>query len=132
MITSKDPVSGDIAVYYAGFGAVNGVLIRAFAGAEGVWVWGVWFWGAFTTSATVIATAPVSAATVISAPTTSGAAIASTVVSATSASSPSAHSRGLTARGILYLWRPIHHALYVCCSRIEVIAHLLVAQDVGF
>ena len=65
-------------------------------------------------------------------PTMSGAAIASTVVSATAASSPSAHSRHLTARGILYLWCLIHHVLYVCRGRIEVIAHLLVAQDVGF
>ena len=114
-------------MYYAGFSAVNGVLVRAFFGAEGVWVW-----GAITTSATVISTVPVSAATVISVPTTSGAAIAPTAVSATAASSPSDHIRHLTARGILYLWRPIHHVLYVCRGRIEVIAHLLVAQDVGF
>ena len=68
----------------------------------------------------------------MAAPTTSGAAIASTAVSATATSSPSAHSRHLSARWILSLWRPIHHVLYVCRGRIEVIAHLLVAQDVGF
>ena len=101
MINHEYPVSGDIAFCYARFSAVNGVLVRAFFGAEGVCVWDVWVWGAFTTSDTVIATAPVSAPTVIYAPTTSGAAIASTAVSATAASSPSAHIRDLTARGIL-------------------------------
>ena len=64
MITNKDPVSGDIAVYYARFIAVNGILVRAFVRSEGVCVWGV-----VTTSVLVIATAPVSAATVMSAST---------------------------------------------------------------
>ena len=30
------------------------------------------------------------------------------------------------------MWRPIHHVIYVFRGHIEVIAHFLVAQDVGF
>ena len=41
LITHEDPIYDDIAAYYAGFDAVNGVLVRAFVGVEGVCVWGV-------------------------------------------------------------------------------------------
>ena len=96
VVINKDPVASDMTVYNAWLHAVNGFLVRAFVGPEGVCAW-----GAITSSVLVIATAPVSAATVISAPTTSTAAFMSSAVSATGAFSPSSHSRDLTARGIL-------------------------------
>ena len=57
LITNEDPVASDIAAYNARFCAVNGFLVRASIGPEGVCAWDT-----ITTSATVISTAPVSAA----------------------------------------------------------------------
>ena len=126
VVINKDPVASDMTVYNAWIYAVNGILVRAFVGPEGVCAW-----GAITKSDLVIAKAPVTADTVISAPTTSAAAFVSSAVSSTVASSPSAHSRDLTARGILYCGCPVDHVFYVCRGCIEAALHLRVAQDVG-
>ena len=54
-----------------------------------------------------------------------------TAASSTAMSPACAHRRHLTARGCMYIWQPIHHIFYVCCSRIEVITQHWVAHDVG-